>query len=79
MNVTVIGPNLRDQSKGDFHVHRAGCADIARRYKGENQSDLDVASRDAVVADWFDFLDDPNEARDEFHFAPCLDDLKENA
>jgi hypothetical protein len=30
MLVTVIGPNLRDQSKGDFHVHAAECGDIAR-------------------------------------------------
>ena len=28
--LTVIGPNLRDQSKGSFHVHDAGCMDIKR-------------------------------------------------
>lgn len=29
--VTILGPNLRDQSKGSFHVHRAGCADLHKR------------------------------------------------
>lgn len=28
MNVRVCGPNLRDQSKGTFHVHRHDCADL---------------------------------------------------
>lgn len=31
MDVRVCGPNLRDQSKGTFHVHRDGCADL-RKY-----------------------------------------------
>jgi hypothetical protein len=30
MQITVIGPNLLDQSKGSMHVHRAGCADLKR-------------------------------------------------
>jgi len=27
MNVKIFGPNLRDQSKGQFHVHAAECGD----------------------------------------------------
>lgn len=77
MNVTIIGPNLKDQSKGEFHVHAAGCSDIARRYQGEQQSDLEADSRMAIVEDWFDFLDDPSEARDDFYFAPCTQALPE--
>ena len=36
MKLTIHGPNLIDQSKGDFHVHAAGCRDNHRevRMKG---------------------------------------------
>jgi len=27
MKVTIFGPNLRDQRKGQFHVHATGCGD----------------------------------------------------
>lgn len=30
MNLTIIGPNLLDQSKGAFHVHATGCAHLRR-------------------------------------------------
>jgi hypothetical protein len=30
MQVTICGPNLRDQSKGSFHVHAADCADLVK-------------------------------------------------
>jgi hypothetical protein len=30
MQVSIFGPNLRDQSRGDIHVHAEDCADIAR-------------------------------------------------
>jgi hypothetical protein len=30
VSVVCIGPNLPDQSKGSFHVHAAGCADVTR-------------------------------------------------
>ena len=29
-HVNIIGPNLPDQSKGQFHVHAAGCRDGKR-------------------------------------------------
>jgi hypothetical protein len=31
-NVEIVGPNLTDQSTGDFHVHAAGCADLGKRH-----------------------------------------------
>lgn len=36
MLVHIIGPNLSDQSKGDFHVHAKGCAEVTskRAYRG---------------------------------------------
>jgi hypothetical protein len=33
MTVRISGPNLRDQTKGSFHVHREGCADIKKAAK----------------------------------------------
>lgn len=34
-NVVICGPNLRDQKKGQFHVHVEGCADLKRMLKRE--------------------------------------------
>lgn len=31
--VICIGPNLPDQTRGSFHVHAVGCADIDRSYR----------------------------------------------
>ena len=36
MKVTIQGPNLRDQSRGQFHVHSMTCADN-RRYGPDKQ------------------------------------------
>lgn len=30
MQLTIVGPNLIDQSKGTFHVHTKGCADLRK-------------------------------------------------
>lgn len=30
IKVAVCGPNLRDQSRGQFHIHAVGCADLNR-------------------------------------------------
>lgn len=34
-NVVICGPNLRDQKKGQFHVHVEGCADLKRMLRKE--------------------------------------------
>ena len=71
--VTVIGPNLADQSKGQFHVHEYTCSDIGK-YKVEEQFTIHAATRIDVVAETYDFLADDElaGALDEFHFAPCV-------
>jgi len=28
MDITILGPNLPDQSEGSYHVHAAGCANV---------------------------------------------------
>lgn len=87
MLVNIIGPNLRDQSKGSFHVHAAGCADIARRYQGDDGAgiDIEVASRCDAAAYIYDNGimeengDSPADYLFDFHFAPCCASLPENA
>ena len=80
MLVTIHGPNLRDQTKGTFHVHTAECRDNAREVT-HNWSDephtIDLPSVIAVV----DFIycdvirENPESTVDEyvsdFAFYPC--------
>ena len=57
MQVKLFGPNLRDQRKGQFHVHTADCGDC--KYYGpgtkhggdDNGWKLDVNSRFEVSAE----------------------------
>ena len=57
MRVTIVGPNLKDQSKGSFHVHKAGCRDLDKRmYLGGGRGsddawEMDVESRVEVSAE----------------------------
>lgn len=82
--VMVFGPNLRDQSKGQLHVHAANCADN-RRYGngrpmgGEEGQEMLVSSRREVVEDMYSGqLDEGCSYKDcaaDVHFAPCLDGI----
>ena len=78
MRVTVLGPNLIDQSKGTFVVHAEGCADLSR---GVNRMEYvphhtdDYPSRTAICDDVYptdDFQCESGAYLDEFHFMPCL-------
>lgn len=74
-NVTIIGPNLRDQSLGQFHVHAEGCRDIARQFGYVHPAEMwtiAVDSKVEVAANVYDFEDDPASLLGEFHFAPCV-------
>ena len=86
MRVTICGPNLRDQSKGTFHVHAEGCADLARGARREpeygNGWTVEAATAEDVVLDVYgpeagDFEFDPSDPADmafyksDFHFFPC--------
>lgn len=54
MKVHIVGPNLPDQSKGSFHVHQAGCADIAKmvaRHGPQDGWETEVDSKIAVAVD----------------------------
>lgn len=53
MNVRVVGPNLHDQSKGQFHVHKDGCADLlkygpGRRFGGDSRGEAEMLVTDAT-------------------------------
>ena len=87
MQVVIIGPNLQDQSKGSFHVHAKGCADIRRdpkRYgyrlvgphmRVDAESCADVA--EYVYEDMIaESGSDADAYLDDFHFAPCVDALR---
>lgn len=84
MKVTIIGPNLRKQDKGQFHVHAEGCADIRRDPKrygyvfASPHWTIDADTQYAVVEEIFSdmiFHNDMSPAEDylsEVHFAPCV-------
>lgn len=86
MRVHVLGPNLRDQSKGSFHVHAEGCADVkrSREYKGrdfdhDRRTTYEVSSLVDVAAEIYqDMIDEDNPAENyvsEFYVFPCASDL----
>lgn len=86
MKVTIAGPNLRDQSKGSFHVHAAGCADIAKaaardpEFRPGRAWTFDVVDRlevsEAVYGDIIEENGDtPANYLGDFYFAPCCDAL----
>lgn len=93
MQVIIIGPNLRDQSKGQLHVHKAGCKDLARFKRHEPEYDyamgippVEAQTRAEIVLNWYppeEFEYNPHDEsdylqyRDEFYFFPCTKDLPE--
>lgn len=77
MLVTVVGPNLRDQSKGDFHVHEASCGDLKRdpNMKNAEHYTLNALSREDVSTIIYSDFENPESFVDTFHFAPCTKEL----
>jgi hypothetical protein len=69
VKVTVFGPNLRDQSKGQFHVHAAGCAHCGRaEYRGIDSNQFEVSTKSQLAQ--IIFGDDAGIS--DLHFAPCV-------
>lgn len=87
MFVKICGPNLNDQSKGDFHVHAAGCADLVKHARREPEYQygwkVDAESRVQVAEEIFCDIMAENEGEwakpeaylSDIHFFPCCDDL----
>jgi hypothetical protein len=85
-HLTIVGPNLRDQSKGQFVVHATGCRDLTRLARREpevaNAMTGDFDSLTAVATYVYADIIDENQGNplydtaaayvSEFHFCPCV-------
>lgn len=75
MKLTIFGPNLCDQSKGQFVVHAAGCADC-KKFSREYCSTADYETQESVVRDIFSDIiaegTNPDDVSHEVWFAPCV-------
>ena len=86
MKVVIIGPNLRKQERGQFHVHAEGCGDIVRdpRHYGYTLAaphmPVEANTRDEV-GDYIyeDHIAEgsmqPGEGAEDCYFAPCVEEL----
>jgi hypothetical protein len=78
MKLKIFGPNLENQSKGQFVVHAADCADCKKLEKiGENLHVVEHNSFWDVSADLnSDLIREGSITADEglmdIHFAPCV-------
>lgn len=90
MRVAVIGPNLRDQSRGQLHVHNEFCNHHLQMALTEpeyaNPQIFEADTRQEVVEEIYppdQFEYDPADNDDyeaylnEFYFFPCVKDLKD--
>lgn len=76
MNITIFGPNLRDQSKGTFVVHATGCADCGKLSR-EQQYTVEASTYEAIADDIYsDMIAEgsmtTNDAMQDIHFSPCV-------
>lgn len=85
MRVTICGPNLMDQSKGSFHIHAAGCADLRRgaRREPEYENGWTIEAntkRTVVMAVYADQIGEGSTyeaCREDLHFMDCCAALPE--
>lgn len=88
--IVVVGPNLRDQSKGNFRAHADGCRDLTKdlRLTQEPPWSFDADSRVGVAAEIyppeeFGWSSDASGEWEAFvndiWFAPCLKQLPEGS
>jgi hypothetical protein len=88
MQVTIIGPNLQDQSKGTFHVHKAGCKDLSKpayrlnKVYGLMGDTVEVSTKREAAeyvypVDEFEYwAEDPDGYINDLWFAPCTRGLR---
>lgn len=78
--VDVFGPNLADQSRGDFHVHRTGCSDCDRYRHDDRYTMAAYGWRDVIEDVFGDQIaendEDPFDYLGEVWFAPCCEKLQ---
>lgn len=79
--VTLVGPNLPDQTRGYWHVHAAGCRDL-RNYGGCPKQTFEAATRaevaEVAAADMLgdcttdaEYIERINGELNEMNFFPC--------
>lgn len=87
--VCVMGPNLNDESKGEFHAHADDCADLLRNYgpgtiwggtAREPDHYFSVSSKLELIEILYgDILEETGDRPEQYiqhiHWAPCLNDL----
>lgn len=84
MLISVFGPNLADQSKGQWHVHAAECGDCrhygpTKKYGGDFADTFEWSSVQDIVEDiCSDMVNDGEQWEDmalDFHLFPCAKEL----
>jgi hypothetical protein len=95
MDVVICGPNLVNQTKGQFHVHTAECGDLDKMkrrepaYRPENRMAIEADSRQEIV-EWLydDHMTEEERDRgttpdwreyDDIYLFPCLKALPDQA
>lgn len=74
----IFGPNLRDQSKGQFVVHAHDCADCAKLEKLREHCSIETHDSKLSVSEsiYGDMIDEGSMTAEEglidIHFAPCV-------
>lgn len=82
--IVICGPNLRDQSRGSFHVHAAGCADLKRSKEPAYRDgwEITVASRIEASDEVYppeEFGGESGDNLHDLHFFPCCDHVPTSA
>ena len=78
MKLKIFGANLRDQSKGQFVVHDADCADCAKLEKMREHCIVENHDSELSVSKsiWSDIINEGSmtaeDGLNEIHFAPCV-------
>ena len=78
MKLKIFGANLRDQSKGQFVVHAADCADCVKLEKIKEHCSVENHDSQISVSRsiWGDIINEGSMTAEdgllEIHFAPCV-------
>ena len=78
MKLKIFGANLRDQSKGQFVVHAADCADCSKLENIREHCVVENHDSELSVSKsiWSDIINEGSmtaeDGLNEIHFAPCV-------
>lgn len=78
LKVKIFGANLRDQSKGQFVIHKADCADCKKLENAREHFCVEIHDSELSVSQsiWSDEINEGSMTAEdglvEIHFAPCV-------